>query len=217
MYFQKVLKGIANVPDREAADMVRRSGIRCNWWRQKRHISPAEIKDQLTELNVYNHLNHYSDLLPPGHPYHGISGASTYGDVSPYISTTAGSVMRTASRNIIFPAFMIALQFATDNFRTSGYIFYAYLITLGKKAVPLWQFSEEVRDILIYQKFLPYYQEGEIVAKIYIPSTQIEKAEKYHGPQALIDLKAGRMPTPTYIHNKNFITPDEYCNIRECL
>jgi len=220
MYFQKVLKGISSLSGATADDMVLRSGIRCNWWTRKHTITPEEIKDQLTDANVLFHLNHYDDPLPAKHPYATLPGATTYGDVTPYISTTAGVVERslTLRTNIIFPSFMTALQFATQNFTTSGHIFYAYLITLGKKAIPLWQFSEEVRDLLVYQQFLPYYQEGEIVAKIHIPSSQIEKAELYHGPGVLQDLKNQKMPLPAHtITNTTYTPPDQYSNIRECI
>jgi len=218
MYFQKVMKGIKGISANEVTTIISQSGIVSNWWRTMGTITPDAIKQQLTEGNVLNHLNHYDDALPVHHPLYQAGKYITYGDVTPFISTTAGAVQRQASagRNIRFPAFMTALRFATGNFKTTGHIFYAYLITLGKKAIPLSQFSEEARELHIYRSFLPYHGEGEIVAKIHIPAIQIEKVEEYDGPAVRNALKQHRMPVPTN-KTKNLIytPPEKYSNIRE--
>ena len=113
---------------------------------------------------------------------------------------------------------MTALQFATANFTTRGFIFYAYLITLGKKAIPLIQFAEEVRELTSHHYNLPYNREGEILAKITIPAPQIEKAEEYDGATALRQLRTGKLPSPLQtIHNGNYAAPDKYFNIRQIL
>jgi len=220
MYFQKVLKGIKDLTHAEVSVMVNADGIHCNWWRREGTISPGEISDQLTDSNMLTHLNQYDDPLPAAHPHYSPTEKLTYGDITPFISTTAGAVQRfsLAGLNICFPAFMTALQFATANFTTTGYIFYAYLLTLGKKAIPLMQFSEEVRELHIYRHFLPYHREGEIVAKIVIPSPQIERAEEYDGPSALAALCTGKFPSPVLtLRNGSYAAPDKYSNIREIL
>ena len=218
MYFQKVLKGIKGLSPGEATVMVGEDGIHCNWWRREGTVSPGEIRDQLTDSNVLYHLNHYDDPLPVSHPHYSPTEKLTYGDITPFISTTAGTVQRFASPgfNICFPAFMTALQFATANFTEKGYIFYAWLITLGKKALPLMQFAEEVRELQSHRQLVPYHHDGEIVAKIVIPSPQIERAEQYDGPEALAALLTGRFPTPVAtIRNGHYAPPDTYSNIRE--
>ena len=218
MYFQKVLKGIKELSRADAAVMVMDEGIHCNWSRREGSISTSEISEKLTDGNILCHLNQYGDPLPPSHPHFSRTEKLTYGDITPFISTTAGAVQRFSAPglNICFPAFMTALQFATANFTTSGYIFYVYLLTLGKKAIPLMQFAEQVRELQFYSQYLPYHREGEIVAKIAIPSPQIEKAEEYHGPNALRELRTGKFPTPTHtILNSNYAAPDKYSNIRE--
>jgi hypothetical protein len=217
MYFQKVIKGINGLSESQAREMITQ-GIICNWWRNAKTISPAGRKAQLIEKNVDLHLNHYGDLLPPGHPYGHLG--KTYGDVSPFISTTAGAIERDefAEENIIHPPLMTALRFATKNFTENGTIFYAYVMTLGKKAVELEQFSEEVRELNIYNNYLQFYHEGEIMAKIIIPSVQIEKAEVYLGPTADEDFKADRIPMPYItINNPEYLLPEKYSNIREVL
>jgi hypothetical protein len=222
MYFQKVVKGIAGLNRIEAEQMVKTDGITCNWWRKVGTITPAAIQAQLTEKAILCHLNQYDDPLPSTHalakpPY----SAKTYGNVTPFISTTAGAIQRDKfrQRNIIFPPFLTALRFATNNFRTSGFIFYAYLCTLGKQAISFEGLAEEVRELHIYQQYLPFHHEGEITAKIIIPSAQIEKAIEYDGRSALQDLRKKQIPSPigTPILNPAYAKPEAYANIRELL
>jgi len=218
MYFQKVLKGIKDLSPETAAGIVKEDGIHCNAWRRAGSIPTAEISAQLTDNNILCHLNHYNDPLPVTHPQFSPTEKLSYGDITPFISTTAGAVQRfsTPGLNICFPAFMTALQFATANFTTRGFLFYAYVITLGKKAVPLVQFAEEVPQLQLYHQYLPHYREGEIVAKIVIPSPQIEKAEEYDGAVAIRDLRTGKLPVPLQtIRNSSYAAPDIYFNIRE--
>jgi hypothetical protein len=219
MFFQKVVKGIAGLSRNEVEGIVKRSGILCNWWRLQGLISNPEKKLNLTEDNLIKHLNKYDDPLPVSHHLRQLG--TTYGEVTPFISTTAGAIQRDEfnARNILFDPFMTALRFATSNFSGHGFLFYCYLITIGKKAIELEQFSEEVRELHIYKGFLPYHHEGEIVAKIAIPSAQIERAEEYDGPSALSDLSRGRKPTlaSAIIVNPDYVKPEDHSNIRELL
>jgi hypothetical protein len=219
MFFQKVLKGINNLDRTTAESIINGNGIICNWWRNAGYVTNAQVKGQLTDSNLVHHLNHYDTLLPNAHPLKKIG--NTYGAVSPFISTTAGAIQRDAflRRNFLFHPFITALRFATNNFTSSGFIFYAYVITIGKKSIVFEQFSEEVRELHIYQQYLPFHHEGEIVAKISIPSTQIEKAEEYDGIAALADLRQRKKPAPIgkVINNPHYAKPDNYSNIREIL
>ncbi|SFW89385.1 hypothetical protein [Chitinophaga sancti] len=219
MFFQKFLKGINELKDEEAkAFLLDGHGIVSNWWRAKHTINNQEIQDQLTEKNMIHHLNNYDTPLPANHPY--ASLGKTYGHVTPYISTTAGSVQRDDfyQTNIVFPALTTALRFATDNFRSEGYIFYGYLITIQKKSIELVQFSEEVRELHIYPRYLPYHHEGELMAKIHIPAVQLEKAEKYNGPAALKELRQSKLPSAVdIINNPKYVDPLTYTNIKELI
>lgn len=217
MIFQKVLKGIKDL-DQSAAQHIIDNGIMCNWWRKVGAITPGGIKQHLNSINADLHLNHYHKPVPAGNPL-AIIEASSFGDVSPFISTTAGVIQRDTKlkKNVLFDPFMTAIRFATNNFTTNGYIFYAYLITIGKVAIEMEQFSEEIRELHIYKEYLPYHKQGEIMAKILIPSVQIEKAHFYDGPQAKKDLDAGKMPTPEIIPNTSYQAPEKLSNIREVL
>ncbi|WP_343303072.1 hypothetical protein AAHN97_16075 [Chitinophaga niabensis] len=80
------------------------------------------------------------------------------------------------------------------------------------------QFSEEVRELHIYKDYLPYHKQGEIMAKIIIPTVQIEKANGYDGPAAKMALSSGKLPAPSHtIINPNYQAPEKLSNIREVL
>jgi hypothetical protein len=211
VYFQKVLKGIP-LPDSSLADRMFESGIQCLWWLRVHQITPQEIAEKLTERNLDWHLNHYADVDPT-------TGRPFYAD-TPFISATAGTVERDAflRRNILFDPLLTALEFATHGFTTTGYVFYAYVLTLGRKALPFDAFAEEVRELNIYTSFSPYHPEGEITAKIIIPGVMIERWEEYDGPAAEAELNAGRFPAPrSQAVNPTYRPPEEYCNVRGTL
>lgn len=218
MFFQKILKGIVGLTRDEAELICLDQGILSNWWRRKGTIINGEIRTELTEATLLHHLNDYDKPLPANHRWSGLG--RTYGDVTPFISTTAGAIQRDGYRrtNILFDPFLTALRFATNIYKDEGWIFYAYLVTLGKPSVPLQSFSEEVRELHVYQQFLPYHHEGEITAKVCIPAVCIQKAELYDGNASKSELIAGRKPAPVYtIDNPYYTAPDNYSNIRELL
>jgi hypothetical protein len=207
MFFQKVLKGICFDDDALADRMLTDEGILCNWWRKVGPITLPQIAGQLTERNLLWHLNHYSDL----------DSGEAFGKHSPFISTTAGTVERDAALgiNVVHAPLMTALWFATNGFTSVGYIYYAYLMTLGKQAIQLKDFSEEVRDLHIYSTFLPHHPEGEVVAKIAIVAAQLERYEKFDGPACRASFAASSVPTPTLSqHNPNYADPVRFTNLR---
>lgn len=209
MFFQMVLKGIAGL-SRAEADGMFHGGIQCNWWRRVHRITPQEIVDKLTERNLDWHLNHYSDLDPT-------TGNVPFFENTPYISATAGAVERDAfaHRNLVFDPFLTALRFATSDFTTAGYVFYAYVFTLGRQSIELSEFAEEVRELNIYKNFLPFHPEGEVTAKIEIRGPQIEKWEEYDGPAAFKALESHTKANATAVQkNPIYAPPERYCNIR---
>ncbi len=187
MFFQMILKGIPGSDDAEATITLREQGIHCRWWDRVGMITPPQMKERLNERDLDWHLNRYDQPDPT-------RGGDLFCDHTAFISTTAGVVERDVwqQRNWILPAFMTALRFATRNFTCSGYIYYGYVYTLGKKSVELQEFSEEVRELNVFHAFMPYHDEGEIVAKIFIPAVNLEKCEKYDGSKARVDLGRGR-------------------------
>lgn len=221
MYFQKFLKGISGISRIEAEEFVLGgSGILCKWWKLVGSISPNEVRDQLTDANLFHHLNDYAKPLPAGHPMK-LRGATTYGDATPFISTTSGAIQQdhSAGKNFLFHPFLTAVKFATQNFTTSGFVFSGFLVTIGRKSIPFAGFSEEVRELHIYSQYLQYHHEGEVAAKIEIPSNQIECAVEFDGPNAKQALSSGILPTPISppIYNQHYSDPADYCNIRELL
>lgn len=213
MFLQYFLKGIPGLESRSATQILRETGILCRWWSKVGMITPKQVQERLTYRNLDWHLNQYDSADPA-------EGNEPFCDHTPYISTTSGTVERDAwqYRNWRKPAFMTALRFATDNFATSGVIFYGYVFVLGKQSIPLEHFAEEVRELHIYTGYLPYHDEGEIVAKIYIPSVNLEKFEEYDGPSALRQLGSGTRPNPTAIvENPSFARPEDFSNIREVI
>lgn len=210
MFFQLVLKGISSLDDAEALERLRTTGIPCRWWARVHRISPAEIKDKLSDRNLDWHLNRYDQPDPT-------QNNDPFYEHTPFISTTAGVVERDAlmRRNWLYPPLLTALQFATRDFTQVGYVFYAYVYTLGKKGIELRAFSEEVRDLLMYTGWLPYHPEGEVVAKIEIPSVNLEKYEKYDGRTAWADLASGRLPRPIDTQlNPSYEPPERFANVR---
>jgi hypothetical protein len=211
MIYQKVLKGIAGGDRVGARRVLSQTGIICNWWRQVNPLPQNEIVVRLTERNIEWHLSRYDDHDPlTGRPF---------GELTPFISTTAGGVGRDPYLMINEPhsAFVTAVGFATRQFTTRGVVFYGYVNVIGKKALPLQEFSEETRELNIWTAFQPYHWEGEIVAKISIPPPHLEKAECYDGPRVLADLNALRNPSPLWVeHNTGvYARPEKYSNVRE--
>ena len=213
MFFQHFLKGIPGLDSASATDILQDTGILCRWWQEVRKISPNQVQERLTYRNLDWHLNHYDSPDPA-------EGNEPFCRHTPYISTTSGTVERDAwrYRNWRKPAFMTALRFATDNFTTFGVIFYGYLFVLGKQSIPLRGFAEEVRELHVYSGYLPYHDEGEIVAKIHIPSVNLQRFEEYDGPAALRKLQRGRRPSYTSrVVNPEFAPPEGFSNIREVI
>ena len=136
---------------------------------------PAEeVPLRLTARNLYWHQNRYSDRDPS-------EGNQPFFMHTPFISTTAGTVERDAGirRNIVQPAWAVALEFGTKQWSQDAYLFHCYVFVLGQTTVSHVQFSEELRELNVYTGFSPFQPEGEITAKIQIPPTQIEKFSFY--------------------------------------
>ncbi len=122
------------------------------------------------------------------------------------------------TRNVVHPAWQIAMEFATDGWRSNGCLFYCYVFILGRQSIAHNGFSEEVRDLNIYTSFSPFQPEGEVTAKIVIPPIQIEKFEYYDVGSVLSDIRRGRRPSPvTTDYNANYVRPETIANMRDLL
>jgi hypothetical protein len=213
MIIQRVIKGIGGISRLEAERLLQ-EGIICNWWRNVDPLPNADIPRRLTDRNLWWHQNRYSDPDPleMGRPFY---------EHTPFISTTAGTIERdpSMSRNIMHPAWLVALAFATDGWLRNSYLFHCYVFVLGKPGVQHRQFCEELRELNVYTGYSPYQPEGEITAKIIIPPTQIEKASFYDIASVRNDLAAGRLPAPDdeIINQGMYSSPDELSNMRDVL
>ena len=79
-------------------------------------------------------------------------------------------------------------------------------------------FSEEVRELHVYSDFSLYQLEGEVTAKIQIPTAQIQKAEEWKLGDVQVALANGSLPTASQtITNGRFIDPSTYSNVRAVL
>jgi hypothetical protein len=182
--------------------MVADVGLLSNWWKTRGTIRREEIQGKLTEAALIDHLVRYERVR----------------DETPFISTTAGTVERDAamSQNVYFPPMYTALRFATRNFSVDGYVIHAYVFTLGRKSIDLEEFAEEVRDVNTYTAYYTWHPEGEIVAKVNIPSRRIEKVERY-GHDGLEDaLDSGTVPAPETVIARPDVyrDPYDYANVR---
>jgi hypothetical protein len=205
------LKGIGGITPAEA-QRVLDVGILSNWWLRVGQLPAVEIPARLKEDTLRWHQNRYADPDPDprfkGHAF----GAHT-----PFISVTAGTVERDAARlrNIINPAWQVALEFATDGWQRDGYVFSCYVFVLGRKAVPHQPFAEELRELNVYASFSLFQPEGEITAKISIPPAQIARVDFFAIADVQNAFAKGRLPTPTTTTpNPLFQSPADISNVR---
>jgi hypothetical protein len=205
MMIQRVYKGICGIDPHEAEVCLRRGGIASRWWIASGHVGPDEILAQLTESALMRHLNDYD----------------AFGRMTPFISTTAGSVVRDArgQANIIETAEYVATDFATDGFTRDGWVFSGYVFTLGRQAVRQQPFAEEVRELNIYTGYLPFQPEGELVAKFHLPAVQLKEAwsvTAHPDPN-----RPGAMLWPlkgSVLDNRGvYVPPEDIVNVREVL
>jgi len=214
MIIQHVIKGVKGIANDAQAQSIMDVGIKCRWWQNNDPLPANQIADRLTDRNLDWHQNHYSDPDPAE------ASGEPFFEHTPFISTTAGSVERDQYlfTNTRTPARKIALKFATDDWAADGYLFYCYLFVLGRPTIPLQQFSEEVRELNIYTGYSAFQPEGEITAKIWIPTAQIERVEFW----SLADAKktgAGQI-TPSTVRvfsNSRYVPPEKLNNVREYL
>jgi hypothetical protein len=197
MYIQWCVKGIASRPgfDWAAAQSTvsAQHGIISNWWHHHGQITPADVAGELNLANLYRHLNDYA----------------AYGPVSPFISLAAGSVERDAylQTNTVHSAIDTGLWFATAYGTRPGALFYCWTPVGLNPAVEVASVSESVRDLDVYRDYLPFQPEGEITAKVSLPSNQIQRVEWW-------DSFAAAGPVHTFV-NPSFVEPTPLTTLRE--
>lgn len=208
MIIQRIIKGIPDIDD-DDVDKILEMGIICNWWRNVCILPTPDVQDRLDDDHLDWHQNRYEEEHPD-------YNNEPFKEHTPFISTTAGTVEQDTANNThhYFPAWYEALRFATNFGKTSGWLFHGYVFVLGKKSVELCQFAEELRDLHVYSGFSPYHPEGEITAKVIIPSAQIEHAEFYNLQNVTQDLNNGERPQAAKkLSNPAYQPPEQYVNL----
>lgn len=206
---QRVIKGISGLTDSDV-DEIFQGGILCNWWRTQGYLIQPMVPNKLTDRNLDWHQNSFNKPDP-------LENNQSFGLNTPFISTTAGTVERDVANrtNTITPAWKVGLYFATNRWKTDGWLFYCHLFLIGRRATALEAFSEELRELNIYTGFSPVHPEGEITAKLVIPTAQIERAEFWSLSDARTAWNNGRLPVPARTRiNKNYVNAADYSNVR---
>jgi hypothetical protein len=210
MIVQWCLKGMHLDDDNAARAIIDdRGGLVCNWWRDVHQITPQQRREKLTADNIDRHVNHFYGTDPvTGRPFN---------EVTPFVSLSAGTVERDAVRrtNVTHSARETALAFgsAFGRFMTA-YLFRCWVVVAPRAVVPVEGVAEEVRDLTTYRSYSAFQLEGEVVAKIEVPSNQIESCERWDdlGP-ALGWVRAIGWP----YQNSDFVPPTELTNVRELI
>lgn len=191
--------GLSGIDDAQARAIIDGGhGIQCNWWRDVQRISPSQVGEKLNRQNLMLHVNSYY-LTDP-------STGLQFSAGTPFISLAAGCVERDflLKTNHVISAKRIALEFATKHGTVPGYLFYCWVLVSPTPAVEIQGVAEEVRELNTYRSWSQYQLQGEITAKIHIPSNQIQKCEKYDITKRL------------WIHrNPRFVSPKTVSNVRE--
>jgi len=147
-------------------------GILCAHWHNakstpaKRAPLPvAEALDRLSEWDLDQHLHNFAAVR----------------STTAFISLSAGCVSRDTAlrKNIRHPARLTALDFATKAGSTQGWIFTCYVFVGINPAPEIPAVAEEVRELNHARPYSPYYTEGEVAAKLHVPSRQILSAEEW--------------------------------------
>lgn len=212
MIIQSVIRGMHGITLTQARTILD-TGIECNLCRNRGPIPYIEIPKVLNERNLEWHQDHYNHNDPAYIP----TPNEEFRHHTPFISTTAGTIERRKGQNVTWRAIDMALRFATDGFKVDGYLFYCDLFVLGRSAVELQAFSEELRELNVRPRYSGYQIEGEILAKILIPPAQIERADFFDVSNVNAALSAGSMPVPDparSITNSLYVSPSRYSNVR---
>lgn len=206
MIVQWCIKGMKLGAESEARHILK-NGISCNWWRDVGNISPPQIAEKLTLPNLDDHINRFNEVDS--------STGRLVREVTPFISLSAGTVERDRfwATNTVHSARATAIHFGSDfNREDTAYTFVCWTLVSIRPAVEVECVSEEIRELNTYVSYSRYQLQGEIAAKIHVPTSQIKCCEIYkRGPK-----------DPTYqltktLTNINFRHPGALTNERDLI
>ncbi|ETK37377.1 hypothetical protein [Microbispora sp. ATCC PTA-5024] len=177
MIVQWCCKGLSNMPYGAITDILYDEvGLRCREWATLPPGAPYFIDRalrRLTEHDLDLHVNNYS--------YRDPQTRRPFYETTPFISLSAGCVERetTTRTNVTHTALRTALMFATTDYaapgrpRCPGWVLVCYVLVAPNKAVAVPSVAEEIRELNHARNYSDWHWQGEVAAKINVPSTQI--------------------------------------------
>ena len=177
MIIQWCCKGIKDLSEKEVHTILTDpTGLRCRYWFSfdPNPFPISEALGRLTEPDLNLHVNHYS--------HKDSKSGKPYCETTPFISLSAGCVDRdtTVQTNRTYRALQTALDFATiadfnrlDAGRHPGWVLVCYVLVGVNRAVNIPSVAEEIRELNHNRAYSQWYLQGEITAKINVPSAQI--------------------------------------------
>lgn len=195
MLIQWCLKGIPRVPgtfdDAQVQAILGGDAITSAWLRgSSQHLPdlPAAQQSALSDTALDQHV----------HAHHLVWNQT------PYVSLSAGCVERIARGvTIRHSALRTALAFATQDATCEGYVFLCWVHVTPKPAPGLPGLAEEIRDLNLYSPYSVFHEEGEVVAKLFVPARQIRSATRFSQ-----DLVRGQR-----FDNYDYVPPERVSNI----
>jgi hypothetical protein len=178
-------------------------GLQCPPLRAHGLSAYGDVLGRLTETYLDLHVNHYDDNEP--------GTSEPVRERTPFISMSAGTVEPNVQlhTNVLCPARRTGLRFATTGGRHDGWLFIAYVLVGTGRATRIPGVGEEVRDLHHGRRYSAFRLEGEVAAKINVPSAQILAAERWTVRGGL-SLRRGFV-------NPRFVPPDGLLNQRTML
>ncbi|GAA3572592.1 hypothetical protein GCM10022419_061880 [Nonomuraea rosea] len=183
MIVQWCCKGVAEISEDEVRTILSNGvGLRCRGWLSAGAAEPFAIGaaiQQLTEHNLNLHVNNYAQpMLRTGQPFC---------DSTPFISLSAGCVDRdtTTKTNVTHRALRTALEFAVTDYtqpsrpRCPGWVLVCYVLVSPNRSTSIPSVAEEIRELNHNRAYSEWHWQGEVAAKINVPSTQILCAQRW--------------------------------------
>ena len=174
MIVQWCCKGVEDLPVEQIRSILTDGfGLACRFAQLNEPMPYAVAADRLTEYHLDLHVNHYDEIEP--------ESGSAVRDVTPFISLSAGCIERSIllKTNVLHGAQRTALAFATRDGRLPGWVFTCYVLLSVNRATGISAVSEEIRELSHNRRYSDYHVEGEVAAKINVPSRQIHHVERW--------------------------------------
>jgi hypothetical protein len=184
------------------------AGIRC---RGRLELGPAaplpldQILGRLTEPNLDIHVNHYSRVDP--------RTGKHFFEITPFISPAASSTatsrrrpMPRTARSAPRWSSPVRITPIRDARPALGWIIVCYVLVGVQPAPTIPGVAEEVRKFKHLRPYSPWYLQGEVTAKVNVPSRQILYAERCSRPTSC-GTRRSRIRWHCWTSGKCFDTP----------